>query len=80
MPLDQLSAISSENIGNVRIVYALILTGRSWRQVQRMFRLLYHTSNYFYIHVDSVGAVSFLLIIFFLLEKRLSLLAVSALS
>ena len=65
VPLDQLSAISSD-FDNVKIVYALILTGRGWRHVQRMFRLLYHTSNYFYIHVDSVG-VNFL---FYRTEKR----------
>ncbi|VUZ43222.1 unnamed protein product [Hymenolepis diminuta] len=46
-----MTAISND-FNHVRIVYVLILTGRSWRQVQRMFRLIYHTSNYFYIHVD----------------------------
>ncbi|VDD82130.1 unnamed protein product [Mesocestoides corti] len=51
-PLEHFAALSNEEFENVRIVYVLILTGRSWRQVQRMFRLLYHTSNYFYIHVD----------------------------
>ncbi|KAL5103370.1 Xylosyltransferase oxt [Taenia crassiceps] len=53
IPLDRLASISSEEFGGVKIVYVLVLTGRSWRHVQRMFRLLYHTSNYFYIHVDS---------------------------
>ncbi|VDM31545.1 unnamed protein product [Hydatigera taeniaeformis] len=52
IPLDRLASISSEEFDSVKIVYVLILTGRSWRHVQRMFRLLYHTSNYFYIHVD----------------------------
>lgn len=49
-----MTAISND-FNHVRIVYVLILTGRSWRQVQRMFRLIYHTSNYFYIHVDLVS-------------------------
>ncbi|CUT99591.1 xylosyltransferase [Echinococcus multilocularis] len=52
VPLSRLSSISSEEFDNVKIVYVLVFTGRSWRHVQRMFRLLYHTSNYFYIHVD----------------------------
>eukprot|EP00108_Taenia_solium_P009103 TsM_000870400 transcript=TsM_000870400 gene=TsM_000870400 len=53
VPLDHLASISSEELDSVKIVYVLVLTGRSWRHVQRMFRLLYHTSHYFYIHVDS---------------------------
>ncbi|VDO08652.1 unnamed protein product [Rodentolepis nana] len=47
----------SDDFNHVRVVYVLVLTGRSWRQVQRMFRLLYHTSNYFYIHVDLLEEV-----------------------
>lgn len=54
VPLDHLASISSEEFDSVKIVYVLVLTGRSWRHFQRMFRLLYHTSNYFYIHVDLV--------------------------
>ncbi|KAM7539429.1 hypothetical protein Aperf_G00000054815 [Anoplocephala perfoliata] len=52
VPLNRMASISSDDFDHIRIVYVLVLTSRSWRQVQRMFRLLYHPSNYFYIHVD----------------------------
>ncbi|CAH8492688.1 unnamed protein product [Dicrocoelium dendriticum] len=36
-----------------RIVYLLMWHGRGWHQLRRLFRLLYHTRHYYYIHVDS---------------------------
>ncbi|BHF74955.1 Xylosyltransferase 2 [Sparganum proliferum] len=41
-----------DEMNDVRVVYVLVLTGRSWRHIQRSFRLLYHSSNYYYVHVD----------------------------
>uniref|UniRef100_A0A0X3PRE2 protein xylosyltransferase n=1 Tax=Schistocephalus solidus TaxID=70667 RepID=A0A0X3PRE2_SCHSO len=41
-----------DETSDVRVVYVLVLTGRSWRHIQRSFRLLYHSSNYYYVHVD----------------------------
>uniref|UniRef100_T1INJ3 protein xylosyltransferase n=1 Tax=Strigamia maritima TaxID=126957 RepID=T1INJ3_STRMM len=36
----------------VRILYVLTLNGRAVRQVRRLLKNLYHTRNYYYIHVD----------------------------
>uniref|UniRef100_A0A3Q3JZK1 Xylosyltransferase 1 n=1 Tax=Monopterus albus TaxID=43700 RepID=A0A3Q3JZK1_MONAL len=36
----------------VRIAYVLVVHGRASRQLQRLFKAIYHTSNYYYIHVD----------------------------
>ncbi|XP_070581235.1 xylosyltransferase 1-like [Ptychodera flava] len=37
----------------VRIVFILIVHGRAFRQVRRLFKVLYHVDHYFYIHVDA---------------------------
>ncbi|XP_026063918.1 xylosyltransferase 1 [Carassius auratus] len=36
----------------VRIAFMLVVHGRASRQVQRLFKAIYHTSHYYYIHVD----------------------------
>ncbi|XP_066924651.1 xylosyltransferase 2-like [Clytia hemisphaerica] len=37
----------------IRILYAMVVHGRAFRQVKRLFKALYHKNHYFYIHVDS---------------------------
>ena len=37
-----------------RVVFLLSIHGRSSRQVQRVFKAIYHSDHYYYIHVDSV--------------------------
>lgn len=39
----------------VRIAFVLVVHGRASRQFQRFFKAIYHTSHYYYIHVDQVG-------------------------
>ena len=41
----------------IRILYAMVVHGRAWRQVKRLFKALFHTDHYFYFHVDSVRYV-----------------------
>uniref|UniRef100_A0A673ZIG0 protein xylosyltransferase n=1 Tax=Salmo trutta TaxID=8032 RepID=A0A673ZIG0_SALTR len=36
----------------VRIAFVLVVHGRASRQFQRLFKAVYHTSHYYYIHVD----------------------------
>uniref|UniRef100_A0A4W6E093 Xylosyltransferase 1 n=1 Tax=Lates calcarifer TaxID=8187 RepID=A0A4W6E093_LATCA len=36
----------------VRIAFVLVVHGRASRQFQRLFKAIYHTSHYYYIHVD----------------------------
>ncbi|XP_038841435.1 xylosyltransferase 1-like [Salvelinus namaycush] len=36
----------------VRVVFVLVVHGRASRQFQRLFKAIYHTSHYYYIHVD----------------------------
>ncbi|NP_001165868.1 xylosyltransferase 1 [Danio rerio] len=36
----------------VRIAFMLVVHGRATRQVQRLFKAIYHTSHFYYIHVD----------------------------
>ena len=43
-----------------RIVFLLSLHGRAFRQVRRLFKVIYHTDHYFFIHVDSVGYSAYL--------------------
>ncbi|XP_068607203.1 xylosyltransferase 1 [Brachionichthys hirsutus] len=45
---------SSESIPSnpVRIAFVLVVHGRASRQFQRLFKAIYHTSHYYYIHVD----------------------------
>jgi len=49
-----------EGVAPVRIVFLFSIHGRSVRQVKRLFKALYHSDHYYYIHVDSVsGSVGF---------------------
>ncbi|XP_061080023.1 xylosyltransferase 1-like [Conger conger] len=36
----------------VRIAFVLVVHGRATRQVQRLFKAIYHSSHFYYIHVD----------------------------
>ncbi|KAI3360059.1 hypothetical protein L3Q82_013853 [Scortum barcoo] len=36
----------------VRVAFVLVVHGRASRQFQRLFKAVYHTSHYYYIHVD----------------------------
>lgn len=38
----------------VRIAFVLVVHGRASRQFLRLFKAIYHTSHYYYIHVDQV--------------------------
>lgn len=38
----------------VRIAFVLVVHGRASRQFHRLFKAIYHTSHYYYIHVDQV--------------------------
>lgn len=38
----------------VKILFLLSLHGRSARQIKRLFKAIYHSNHYYYIHVDSV--------------------------
>lgn len=38
-----------------RVVFLLSIHGRAVRQVKRLFKAIYHTDHYYYIHVDSVS-------------------------
>ena len=38
-----------------RVVFLLSVHGRAVRQVKRLFKAIYHTDHYYYIHVDSVS-------------------------
>ena len=38
-----------------RVVFLLSLHGRAVRQVKRLFKAVYHTDHYYFIHVDSVS-------------------------
>lgn len=38
----------------VRIAFMLVVHGRASRQVLRLFKAIYHTSHFYYIHVDQV--------------------------
>lgn len=39
----------------VRIAFVLAVHGRASRQFWRLFKAIYHTSHYYYIHVDQVS-------------------------
>ena len=45
-----------------RIAFILTVNGRALRQVKRLFKALYHTDHYYFIHVDAVREQSFLMI------------------
>ncbi|KAM9843386.1 xylosyltransferase 1-like [Aulostomus maculatus] len=36
----------------IRIAFVLVVHGRASRQFQRLFKAIYHTSHYYYVHVD----------------------------
>ena len=38
-----------------RVVFLMSIHGRAYRQVKRLFKAVYHTDHYFFIHVDSVS-------------------------
>lgn len=38
-----------------RVVFLMSLHGRAFRQVKRLFKAIYHTDHYYFIHVDSVS-------------------------
>lgn len=38
----------------VRIAFVLVVHGRASRQLQRMFKAIYHQDHFYYIHVDKV--------------------------
>ena len=40
---------------NARVVFLMSIHGRAQRQVKRLFKAIYHTDHYFFIHVDSVS-------------------------
>jgi protein xylosyltransferase len=40
---------------NARVVFLMSIHGRAHRQVKRLFKAIYHTDHYFFIHVDSVS-------------------------
>ena len=43
------------NEPTVRIVFLLTLNGRSFRQIKRLIKNIYHKRHYYYIHIDSVS-------------------------
>lgn len=48
-------SFSKDSSRSVRIVFLLSVHGRSVRQVKRLFKAIYHSDHYYYIHVDSVS-------------------------
>ena len=42
-----------------RVVFLMSIHGRAFRQVQRLFKALYHKDHYFFIHIDSVSNTSY---------------------
>ena len=47
-------SFSRDPSSSVSILFLLSLHGRSVRQVKRLFKAIYHSNHYYYIHVDSV--------------------------
>uniref|UniRef100_A0A3Q2ZPK2 Xylosyltransferase 1 n=1 Tax=Kryptolebias marmoratus TaxID=37003 RepID=A0A3Q2ZPK2_KRYMA len=45
-------AAASDAAPPVRIAFVLVVHGRASRQLQRLFKAIYHTSHFYYIHVD----------------------------
>ncbi|GAA48253.1 xylosyltransferase 2 [Clonorchis sinensis] len=52
-PLSQSTITTPDVVRPVRIVYLLVLHGRSWYQIKRLFRLIFYTRHYYYIHIDA---------------------------
>uniref|UniRef100_A0A8C7YKN4 Xylosyltransferase 1 n=1 Tax=Oryzias sinensis TaxID=183150 RepID=A0A8C7YKN4_9TELE len=44
--------VASDGAPPARIAFVLVVHGRASRQLQRLFKAIYHTSHYYYIHVD----------------------------
>ena len=42
----------------IKILYAMVVHGRAFRQVKRLFKALFHANHYFYFHVDSVRSIT----------------------
>lgn len=38
----------------VRIAFMLVIHGRAVRQFQRLFKAIYHSAHFYYVHVDEV--------------------------
>ncbi|XP_008407432.1 xylosyltransferase 1 [Poecilia reticulata] len=45
-------SVESFPLKPVRIVFVLVIHGRASRQFQRLFKAIFHTSHFYYIHVD----------------------------
>ena len=43
----------------MRVVFLMSVHGRAVRQVKRLFKAIYHTDHYYFIHVDSVSAAGY---------------------
>ena len=48
--------VSTKGGAPVRIVFLFSVHGRAVRQVKRLFKALYHSDHYYYVHVDSVSS------------------------
>jgi hypothetical protein len=42
-------------VSHVTICFLLTLSGREVRQVQQLFRNIYHSKHYYYVHIDGVS-------------------------
>ncbi|XP_037074011.1 xylosyltransferase oxt-like [Pollicipes pollicipes] len=47
------SSVADTDSEPVRIVYLMTLNGRDTRQALRLLKMIYHTSHFYFIHVDS---------------------------
>ena len=64
-------SFSKDKNSSVRILFMLSLHGRSVRQVRRLFKAIYDSKHYYYIHVDSVShSHSILLCIYIVMYCR----------
>ncbi|RVE69968.1 hypothetical protein OJAV_G00083240 [Oryzias javanicus] len=52
MTVQRDEGVASEGAPPTRIAFVLVVHGRASRQLQRLFKAIYHTSHYYYIHVD----------------------------
>lgn len=41
-----------------RVVFLLSVHGRAHRQMKRLFKAIYHTDHYYFVHVDSVSSLA----------------------
>ncbi|XP_061555589.1 xylosyltransferase 1-like isoform X1 [Phycodurus eques] len=49
---DEERASDSAPVSPVRVAFVLVVHGRASRQFQRLFKAIYHTAHFYYIHVD----------------------------